>query len=72
MRDEEKAADYIYMAADNPNVENELPESGVRFWKAAKHEFAVWRARKKFGVPRRRGFIARLMATTGSASRSRE
>jgi hypothetical protein len=48
MRHEEKAADYIYMAADNPEVENELPQSGFYFWDAARFRFKVWKARKRF------------------------
>ena len=54
MRNEEKAADFIYMAADNPDVENELPETGFRFWRFAEFYFKRWKARKKFGDNDRR------------------
>jgi hypothetical protein len=35
LNNEEKAADYIVMAADDPNVEQVLPPSGFGFWKIA-------------------------------------
>ena len=47
---EEKAADFIYMAADNPNVEGELPESGFLFWKAARFRFKLWKARNRWAA----------------------
>jgi hypothetical protein len=46
MRHEEKASDFIMMAAANPNVENELPESGFAFWRAARFRFQLWKAKK--------------------------
>jgi len=49
MREVDKAEDYIIMAADNPNVEDELPESGVAFWKAAVFAMKRWKARKALG-----------------------
>ena len=49
MRNPQRAEDYIMMAADNPNVENELPESGVRFFESAYFFFKLFKARKKFG-----------------------
>jgi hypothetical protein len=48
---EEKAADYILMAADNPEVEGELPESGFNFWKAARFKFKLWKAKKRLNHP---------------------
>jgi hypothetical protein len=47
MRDEENASDYIKMAADNPSVEDELPESGFAFWKSAKFHYRKWRMKNK-------------------------
>ena len=47
MRDEENASDYIYMAADNPDVENELPERGFAFWKSAKFHYRKWRMKNR-------------------------
>jgi len=44
-----QAEDYILMAADNPNVENELPPSGFKFFQAAYYSYKVFKARKKFG-----------------------
>jgi hypothetical protein len=44
-----QAEDYILMAADNPNVERELPESGFKFWQSAAFYFKLFKARKKFG-----------------------
>jgi hypothetical protein len=44
-----KAADYICMAADNPDVENDLPQTGFSFWRFAEFYFRLWKARKKFG-----------------------
>jgi hypothetical protein len=49
MRDEKKAEDYILMAADNPNVEHELPPTGFKFWQAANFFFKVFKARRNFG-----------------------
>jgi hypothetical protein len=51
LRDQERAADYIYLAADNPAVESELPPEGFNFWKAAQFQFRVWQARMRRGVP---------------------
>ena len=45
------AEDYILMAAANPNIANELPEAGLRFWRAAKFRYELDRARKMFGRP---------------------
>jgi hypothetical protein len=42
MREHDKAAMYIRLAADNPNVEDELPESGFGFWKSARFHYRVW------------------------------
>jgi hypothetical protein len=47
MRDPERAEAYIRMAADNPNVEAELPESGRAFWKSARFNYRLWRVIKK-------------------------
>src|SRR5262245_16033125 len=35
------AEDYILMAAANPNIANELPEAGLRFWRAAKFRYEL-------------------------------
>jgi hypothetical protein len=40
----EKAEMYIYMAADNPRVGCELPESGLAFWRAAAVGYKGWKA----------------------------
>jgi len=45
------AADYIVMAAASPNIANELPQAGLRFWRAAKFQFERDQAREKFGLP---------------------
>ena len=50
LREQDKAGDYIYMAANNPNVEDELPEAGHAFWRAARFDFERWVARKKRGA----------------------
>jgi len=50
LRVSEKAADYIYMAANNSDVEDELPDAGHAFWRAARFDFERWVARKKRGV----------------------
>lgn len=42
MKDEDQARIYILMAAEDRNVENELPEAGIRFWKAAIFQFRYW------------------------------
>jgi hypothetical protein len=43
-----KAFNYILLAADDPNVESELPESGFRFWGAARFQYKLWKARQKY------------------------
>jgi len=48
MDDEERAKDYIYMAAHNPDVEDELPPRGFSFWRAAPVAFKRWKARRHF------------------------
>jgi hypothetical protein len=53
MSDPGIAEDYILMAAANSNIANELPEAGLRFWRAAKFRYELDRARKKFGRPPR-------------------
>ena len=50
MRETEKAEDYIYLAADNPDVEEELPEAGFAFWKAADFQYRIWKARRNRGA----------------------
>jgi hypothetical protein len=50
----ETAEEYILMAAANPNIVNELPQAGLRFWKAAKFRHDADRAREKFGRPPRK------------------
>ena len=47
MQNEEKAGTYICAAADDPDVEAELPPRGFEFWKFARLSFKFWRARKK-------------------------
>jgi len=51
MKNPEQAHSYIMMAADNPNVEAELPEPGLKFWKACLFHYRVWQARKRRGLP---------------------
>jgi hypothetical protein len=51
MRVPQQAHNYIMMAADNPNVEAELPEPGLKFWKACWMAFSAWKSRKKRGLP---------------------
>jgi len=53
MSDPGIAEDYILMAAANSNIANELPEAGLRFWRAAKFRYELDRARKMFGRPPR-------------------
>lgn len=43
----DQAGVYIFLAADNPDVERELPPNGLKFWKIARANFRLWRARKK-------------------------
>jgi hypothetical protein len=47
MRDPDRAKSYIRMAADNPRVMDELPESGMAFWKSASFHYRLWKAEKK-------------------------
>jgi hypothetical protein len=47
MRDIDRAWSYIRMAADNPRVMDELPESGTAFWKSASFHYRLWKAEKK-------------------------
>jgi hypothetical protein len=49
MNNEENAEDYILMAADNPHVEEELPESGWSFWRACEFAYRRWKARRDRG-----------------------
>jgi len=51
MRTPEIAHNYIMMAAENPDIETELPEAGFRFWKACRFAFRVWQVRTKRGLP---------------------
>jgi len=51
MREQPKAEMYILLAADNPNVESELPEQGLRFWAACDFQYRVWQARQRLGLP---------------------
>jgi hypothetical protein len=37
LRDEQKSYNYIILAAANPEVEQELPPSGLKFWSACQH-----------------------------------
>ena len=53
MLDPGNAEDYILMAAANANIANELPEAGLRFWRACKFRYELDRARKMFGRPPR-------------------
>ena len=43
----EKAMDYILMAANNKNTIDELPPSGIAFWKAAEFRYRIFVAKKK-------------------------
>jgi hypothetical protein len=43
----DKSETYILLAADNPDVESDLPESGFMFWKACEFQYRIWQARKR-------------------------
>jgi hypothetical protein len=43
MRDQERASAYIKMAAANPKVMDELPDSGHAFWKSAQFHYRMWK-----------------------------
>jgi hypothetical protein len=47
MRDTDRAHAYIRMAADNPRVMDELPESGTAFWKSASFHYRLWKTEQK-------------------------
>jgi hypothetical protein len=47
MRDPDRAASYIKMAAANPRVMDELPESGMAFWKSASFNYRLWKLEQK-------------------------
>jgi hypothetical protein len=49
MRESERAAAYIEMAAENPRVEQELPESGRAFWKSADFHYRLWKKTSRGG-----------------------
>jgi hypothetical protein len=49
MKEQDKASDYILLAANNPRVEDELPPAGFAFWKAAKFKYDVFIARRNQG-----------------------
>jgi len=44
MRDADRAAAYIAMAANNPCVEKELPPAGTAFWKSADFHYRMYKA----------------------------
>jgi hypothetical protein len=44
------AEDYIVLAAQDPDVESDLPERGFKFWKTARLKFQVWLARQERGL----------------------
>jgi hypothetical protein len=54
MWEPETAEEYILMAGANPNIANELPPAGLKFWRAAKFRFEADMARKKFNRPPRK------------------
>jgi hypothetical protein len=41
---------YIAMASEDPDVESNLPERGVKFWNAARFKFQIWLMRMKLGL----------------------
>jgi len=47
MDDPENAELYINMAAENPNVSNELPEKGHLFWKSASFHYQKWKVARR-------------------------
>jgi hypothetical protein len=47
MRDPDRAKSYIKMAADNPRVMDELPDSGMAFWKSASFNYRLWMSEHK-------------------------
>lgn len=46
MKDASRARTYIKMAAANPRVMDELPESGMAFWKSADFHFRMWKTER--------------------------
>src|SRR5262245_60397593 len=54
MWEPEQAEEYVLMAAANPNIANELPQAGLKFWRAAKFRYEADMARKKFNRPPRK------------------
>jgi hypothetical protein len=46
MKDQPRAAAYINLAADNPRVMNELPDSGKAFWKSAEFHYRLWKKQR--------------------------
>jgi hypothetical protein len=47
MRDSDRAHTYIGMAAQNPRVMDELPESGRAFYKSAEFNFRAWKFKRE-------------------------
>jgi hypothetical protein len=46
MRDPDRAAAYMGLAADNPRVTDELPASGQAFWKSAEFHYRLWKKQR--------------------------
>jgi hypothetical protein len=47
MRDQPRAKAYIDMAASNPRVMDELPASGLAFWKSAEFHYRLWKVEQE-------------------------
>ena len=54
MWEPETAEEYILMAGANPNIAKELPQTGLKIWKAAKFRYEADIARRKFNRPPRK------------------
>jgi hypothetical protein len=59
------AEDYIILAAANPDIANESPEAGLRFWRAAKFQHDLDKARKQFNRPAQKGTTRGRSTTNG-------
>jgi hypothetical protein len=52
MRDQQRAAGYIDLAAANPRVMEELPPQGQAFWKSCEFHYRLWKNETKTGEAR--------------------
>jgi hypothetical protein len=49
--DHPHAEDFIYLAADDPDVEKKLPERGIGFWRWCDLKYRAWKARDRLDRP---------------------